>query len=249
MHPVLFYVGSYPIMSYGVMAAVGVMVGILVVLWEGRRLGWDPDHLLDLSLYLVLAGVLGSRLLYVAIEWERFAGRPLDLFRIWEGGLSWFGALGAGLAVAVWWTRRHKIGLAVLGDLIVLGVAAGYPFGRIGCFLNGCCYGHPTSLPWAVAFPFDGVPRHPTQLYSLVFGALIFFVLWRTRTRKPFDGYLLWMYFLLYAAYRFVLDFWRESPAAFGGLTIGQVGSLAVMALALFFLWRGWSERNRKGFA
>jgi len=243
MDPVAFYIGSFPVMSYGVLAALGVAVGILVVLREGRRLGWDSDALLDLSLYLVLAGVIGSRLLYAAIEWEQFAARPLDLLKIWEGGLSWFGALAAGLAVAVWWTRRRGIHLGALGDLLALGVAAGYPFGRIGCFLNGCCYGHPTDLPWAVAFPFDGVPRHPTQLYSFGIGLLIFAVLWGWRRRKPFDGYLMWLYLLLYAAYRFVMDFWRETPPGPDGLTVGQAGSLAVMAVALGFLWRGWRQR------
>lgn len=244
MHPVLFYIGSLPVMAYGVMAAIGVVVGILVVVREGRRLGWDPDALLDLCLYLVLAGVIGSRLLYVVIEWEQFAGRPLEVFRIWEGGLSWFGALAAGLAVTVWWTRRRGIRLDALGDLLALGVAAGYPFGRIGCFLNGCCYGHPSDLPWAVAFPFDGIPRHPTQLYSLGFGVLIFAVLWLRRKKKPFDGYLMWLYFFLYAAYRFILDFWRETPPGPDGLTIGQAGSLAVMAVALGFLWRGWRKQS-----
>lgn len=218
-------------MSYGVMVAIGVVVGVIVVRYEAKRLGWRTDTILDLSLYLVIAGVIGSRVAYVIIEWEHFAGNPLKIFKIWEGGLSFYGTLIACLLVVIIFVKRKGYRLGALGDLLALGVAAGYPFGRIGCFLNGCCYGRPTDAAWAVAFPFDGVPRHPTQLYSIGFALIIFAVLWFSRRRKLFDGYLMWLYFMLYAAYRFIIDFWRVSPPGVGGLTLGQAFSLVVFVV------------------
>ncbi|MEW6725854.1 prolipoprotein diacylglyceryl transferase [Desulforudis sp. 1088] len=235
MQPILFYIGPLPVHGYGLMLAIGVAVGTWVVAREGRRLGWNVDTLLDLAIYLIIAGVAGSRLLYLLIEPQEIRS-PLDVLRVWEGGLSFYGALGLCLVVFIWFARRRRLPVYGLGDLLALGVAAGYPFGRIGCFLNGCCYGRPTDLPWAVTFPFDHIARHPTQLYSAGFGLAIFLTLWFLRKRKPFDGYLMWLYLFLYAAYRFIIDFWRESPPGVEWLTVGQLGSLAVMLVALIAL-------------
>lgn len=226
-------------MAYGFFLAVGVIVGVAVVGREARKQGYHPDLVFDLALYLVTAGVVGSRLAYVAVEWERFAADPWAILKVWEGGLSFYGALALCLPLVVLVARRRGLSLTRLGDLLALGLAAGYPFGRIGCFLNGCCYGLPTAGWWGVAFPFDGIVRHPTQLYSVGFGVLIFLILWTARRRKPFDGYLMMMYLVLYSAYRFVIDFWRVSPPSLvQGLTLGQAVSLAVIAVSVLILWR-----------
>ena len=239
MYPVLFQLGPLAVTSYGVMVAVGVLVGLLVILRAGRHAGIDTDTLLDLALYMVVAGVVGARAAYVFLHWDSFREAPLEILRIWDGGgLSFFGSLGLCLLVAIWFTRRRRLKLARIGDLLVLGVAAGYPFGRIGCFLNGCCYGFPTDHAFGVVFPFDEVARHPTQLYSFVLGAVIFLVLWRSSLRKPFDGYLMGLFLILYAAYRFVIDFWRVSPAGnIMELTMAQLVSLAVIAASAAFLY------------
>jgi len=239
LHPVIAYLGPFTITSYGVMVAVGVLVGLFVVLRVGRREGIDTDTLLDLALYMIAAGVVGARAAYVFLHWENFRTAPLEMLRFWDGGgLSFFGSLGLCLLVAIWFTRRRRLRLARVGDLLVLGVAAGYPFGRIGCFLNGCCYGLPTNHAFGIVFPFDEVARHPTQLYSFGFGVVIFLVLWRLSLKKPFDGYVMGFFLILYAAYRFVIDFWRVSPASnITELTVGQLVSLAVIAASGAFLY------------
>jgi len=239
LHPILFQFGPFSVTSYGFMVAVGILAGLLVALRAGKRAGLDADTLLDLALYLVLAGVIGSRAAYVVLEWEKYGTEPLAMLRVWDGGLSFFGALALCLLVVIWFTRRRRLSLTRVGDVLALGVAAGYPFGRIGCYLNGCCYGLPTEHACGVMFPFDVVLRHPTQLYSAGAGVLIFLVLLLLNRKKPFDGFLMWSFLMLYGVYRFVIDFWRVSPpTGIEALTVGQLVSLAVVAvsgLALFF--------------
>ncbi|MEW5762555.1 MAG: prolipoprotein diacylglyceryl transferase [Bacillota bacterium] len=253
MHPELFRLGAFVVHSYGLMLALAVVVGLLVARREAVRRGFSGDAVLELSAYLVLAGLLGSRLLYVLIERENFAGDPLAVFRVWEPGLSYYGAIAAGALVAFWFARRRGWRFGHLADVLALAIAAGYPVARIGCFLNGCCYGKPTTVPWAVAFPFDGIPRHPTQLYSLLFGLVIFGLLWWRRGARPRPGHLAWLYLFLYAAYRFVLDFWRVSPPGVDGLTLTQLAALPIMVAAatgLFYLRvrprREGGERSEK---
>lgn len=247
MHPELLHIGPLTVHSYGVMLALAVLVGLTVARREAVRQGYDGDAFLELSVYLIIAGLFGSRVLYVLLAWPSFAGDPLAVLRVWEPGLSYYGAIGLGALLAIWFARRRGWRFGRLGDVLALGVAAGYPVARIGCFLNGCCYGKPATVPWAVAFPFDGIPRHPTQLYSLALGLLIFGVLWWRRRRAAPPGYLMWLYFLLYAAYRFVMDFWRVSLPGVGGLTLTQMAALPIMATAvaaLVYLKRGRSERD-----
>lgn len=242
MHPVLFQFGPFTATSYGAMVALGILVGLAVVLHAGKREGLDGDAVFDLALYMIVAGVLGSRIAYVLLEWEKYGTEPAAMLRIWDGGLSFFGALVLCLAVFIWFSRRRALSVTRTGDVLALGVAAGYPFGRIGCFLNGCCYGLPTDHVLGIAFPFDGVLRHPTQLYSAGFGVLIFLTLWMLNRKKPFHGFLMWLFLILYGGYRFLIDFWRVSPpTGIDALTAGQLVSLAVVAvsgLALYFTWR-----------
>jgi len=247
LHPVLFQFGPFTVTSYGFMVALGILAGLFVVVRVGKRAGFDTDILLDLALYLVLAGVIGSRAAYVFLEWEQYGTEPLAMLRVWDGGLSFFGALVLCLLVVIWFTRRRRLSLARLGDVLALGVAAGYPFGRIGCYLNGCCYGLPTDHAFGVMFPFDDVLRHPTQLYSAGAGVLIFLVLLFLSRKRSFDGLLMWSFLILYGGYRFVIDFWRVSPpTGIETLTIGQLVSLVVMVVSGLALWFTW-HRSKAG--
>lgn len=246
MWPILFRIGDYPVHSYGLMLAVAVVVGLLTAEWAARQRGINPDFVLDLTLVLVIAGIVGSRLAYVAIEWPLFANDLWSIIRIWDGGLSYYGALAAGLPFVFLLSRRHNVRFGKVADPVALGLAAGYPFARIGCFLNGCCYGKPTDLPWAVTFPYDVVARHPTQLYSMVIGILIFVMLWYTGKHQKFPGQLALLYLFLYGIYRFAIDFLRVSPPAGAYLTLGQTASLLVAGIALVILLVRFHELNKQ---
>lgn len=244
MWPVLFYIGKYPVHSYGLMLAVAVLVGLLVAEREAKRREIDPDFVLNLTIVLVIAGVIGSRIAYVLVEWPHFAANPWSVLRIWDGGLSYYGALAAGLPFVFLLSRRVNLRFGEVADLVAIGLSAGYPFARVGCFLNGCCYGKPTDLPWGVTFTVYDVPRHPTQLYSMVIGALIFFALWLLRKRKQYPGQIAIFYVLFYAVYRFIIDFWRVSPPAGAYLTIGQVASIVAAGIAVSILVLRSSSRR-----
>ncbi len=215
MHPVLIQIGSFEVRSYGVMILVGFVLAVWWAMRVASRYGIDPEGILDFVLFTALAGIVGSRLVFVALDWSSFARQPVRVLYFWEGGLSFHGAvIGGGLAVALL-ARRWGIPFLQLADVLAPGVALAYAIGRIGCFLGGCCYGVPTELPWACSFqdPFDPhvhtPPSHPTQIYASLSNLLIFALLARMQRPPHCMGKVFWAYLTLYGVYRFVVEFWR----------------------------------------
>jgi phosphatidylglycerol:prolipoprotein diacylglycerol transferase len=242
MRPVLFYLGHFPIYSYGLTLAMAFLVGIAWTRREARRQGLNPDVIFDLAIYLIIAAVVGGRLGYVLLEWAYYAQYPLAILQIWNGGMSFYGGLFFGLVAGMIFTKKHHLPLGQMADLIAPPLALGYAIVRIGCFLNGCCYGHLTNLPWALDFG-DGL-RHPTQLYASLINLAIFVILICQRHRKPFAGYLMWLYLGLYGVYRFCIEFFRESEHVISWLTPGQLVSLFLGFLAFSVICRKLLHRR-----
>jgi len=212
---------------------------------EGKAI--TPDHILDMALVGLVVGLIGTRLVFVVLHWDMFRERPFEALEIWTGGLSFIGAPLFGFAYAWWYCRRHGLSFAAVADLVAPGFSLGYVFGRIGCFLNGCCYGYACSLPWAVRFHVDGEvsaltpPSHPTQIYAAIMNVFIFAILHRMLHRPHRDGQVVVMYGALYAAYRFVNDFFRAGATArhvAGWLTEGQLAALIAVPLLIYFWMR-----------
>ena len=215
MHPVLFKLGPVTVHTYGVLVAAAFLAGLWLAVREGRRKGIEPDRVMDLGLYILVAAVVGSRLLQVAVEYEYYSQRPLDIFMIWKGGLVFYGGFIAAMFTAVWYLNRHKLPVWTVGDVFAPSIAAGHAIGRLGCFSAGCCYGKPTDLPWAVTFTdpdtlaVAGVPLHPTQIYESLGNLCIFVFLFMYRKKTSFDGQLFWLYVALYSVLRFSIEFLR----------------------------------------
>lgn len=230
MHPVLFHIFTFPVRAYGAFVVIGFLMG----LWRAMRLAAfrmktepaesprriHPDTVFDVALPVLLAGVLGARVLYVVLDWGAYVRHPADAFRIWEGGLSFHGGLLFGILYLVWFCRARRISLLAMADLCTPSWALAYAIGRIGCFLNGCCYGGPCNLPWAVRFADEqhpGLltpPSHPSQLYATLFN-LIFLVLllrWEKQPRR--DGELFFGYIGMYGFYRFVVECFRAGATS-----------------------------------
>lgn len=215
MHPTLIELGPLALRSYGFMIAVGVLAAMVVLSKLARRDGVDPERVLDMAFWGVLTGLVTSRIGYVLVEWPRFARDPLEIVRIWHGGLVFYWGLIGGVAAALVCIRKYRLPFWETVDAGAVAVPLAHGFGRLGCFFAGCCFGRDCPLPWAVTFTNPeslaplGVPLHPTQLYSAAGNFTIFVILLLTHGRRRFTGQILGMYLVLYAAARFTVEFFR----------------------------------------
>ena len=196
MHPILFQFGGFHIYAYGFFVVVGFCVAAVLSVLKIRKSGikLPLENVADLFFYTVLSAFLGSRILFILINFDVYRQHPLQMLKIWEGGLVFYGGLIPAAIVAFAYMRWHRLPTWKLADLISPLIALGLSFGRIGCFFAGCCYGRETSLPWAVVFKNPNslarlnVPLHPSQLYEAAKGLAIFlFLSWMSK-RKTFDG-------------------------------------------------------------
>lgn len=237
--PRVFYLGPVPVYLFGVTIALGILAGTILAVREARRRGYNPERVVDLVLYLMIAGIAGARLMYVALEWDMYRANPLEILMLNHGGLSWHGALIGGILVAIWYLPKMGIPFWRLADFLAPSIALGYAIARVGCDI----YGKATTVPWAVEVA--GSLRHPAQLYSSLSSYLIFFILWQFRDRTRYDGQLFLMYVVLYSLSRGIIEYFREGQMVFGGLmSVAQLVSLgAVVAAFALMLYLG--RRNR----
>lgn len=236
MHPICFYLGPRPIYWYGVMVAAGFLAGMLNWTWLGKRENKPSGYAGDLGFWLMLAGILGSRAAFVIANWEDYRLQPLSVFRIDEGGLIFYGGFIAATASALLFARVKKEKLLPFLDFAITAVPLGQGFGRIGCFLNGCCYGKiAPHLPWSV--PIAHAARHPVQLYEAAGDFAIYGLLLAAYFSRRREGSVLVLYMLLYPLLRFVMEFFRGDPRAhIAGATTAQAISLAIFCAGLA-LW------------
>ncbi len=219
-----------------------------------RQRGIAAEQIFDLTAMILVASIAGARLVYVALNATYFQENPTHIWRLWEGGLTFYGGLLGGLLAGIFFCWRHRLSFLRLGDVVAPGVALGYSIGRIGCFLNGCCYGAPTDLPWACRFhdpPITGPltpPSHPTQIYASIINLGIFALLLAIFRRQRRTGQVLWSYLLFYAVYRFCIEFLRKGATAqvfAAGLTQAQWASIGIVLLSGGVL--SWLARHGEG--
>ncbi|MFA5113411.1 MAG: prolipoprotein diacylglyceryl transferase [Candidatus Margulisiibacteriota bacterium] len=251
MHPVIWQAGGFTLHAYGLMVALGLGIGVALIAyfaWRYEKIA--PETILDLALYCILGGIAGARLLYVAGQWEYFAEHPLEIVMLQNGGLVFLGSFLVGIPLLAFLVKKRKLSLLKVLDATAPGISLGYAIGRLGCFLNGCCFGLPTDLPWGLVFPAGslaaqycpGVRVHPTQLYSSLLMLLVFAVTALLYRRKRFDGEIASWWFILYALYRFTVEAFRFSP--FHWLSLTPVQWL-VLPLFLFGIWGLFYFRRR----
>ena len=243
MHPILFYVGPYPVFSYGVFVTLGLMTLYAVALIPARRAGREWEHLLPMAAGVMTGGVFGARLSHLIVEPDRLV-ELLDFYSLFRPGtpgniigLMIGGYLG-GLVV------RESLELPSLGNYYAPALAAASAVWRVGCTLGGCCYGKQTGLPWAIHLA--GADRHPTMIYEGLFNLALFFILWRLRRRLRSDNELLYLYFVAYAVFRFWLEFIRLYPPVALGLTGAQYLCLGILVWQGLRWWRRRAERGAK---
>ncbi len=254
MYPELFRIGDFPITTYGIFLAVGMLLALFVASRLGARDGLPRERIYDLGLWTLIGGLIGSKLLMFLVE-DNVQVFSLDFLR--SGGVYYGGFLGGFLAVVIL-IRFYKLPFFKVADAFAPGLALGQAFGRQGCFAAGCCWGKHTDLPWGVHFSdaghdYTGVPvygpdggdlyLHPTQLYESITMLLVFGLLIYLHRHKKFDGQVLVAYAIIYALVRFTIEFFRDDPRGdlFGlttmtGLSTSQIISLFVALGAVVFM-------------
>jgi phosphatidylglycerol---prolipoprotein diacylglyceryl transferase len=244
VHPIFIRLGPLDIHTYGVLVAIGFMVGLAVAGWRARSEGIPAEQISDLGVWLIIAGMLGGKLFHIIFFWDDFiAGWRADGVRSLREGFVFYGGFICATVAAVVYTRRKQLSLAKLADIFAPSIALGHAFGRMGCFFNGCCYGKPCALPWAVTFPpphiMAGVPLHPTEIYEALGNLVIFAGLSLFYRHKRFDAQVWWLYVLSYGVLRLLVEFFRGDYDTFyfGVLTIGQIVAITMIVVASLALW------------
>lgn len=255
MHPILFKIGSFSVYSYGAMLCLAFLTAIVWALREAPAEKINRDYLYDLFIIVMLLSLVGSRVAYVILNWDFYEAGPWwKVLAFREGGLTFLGGLILAVFGGIVYCYRKKINFLKYLDFFTPFIALGYAITRIGCFLNGCCHGHITALPWGLVFPVvDGFPRHPTQLYACGSALIIFILLRFLKKYRSFDGFIFVLFLIFYGVYRFIVEFFRISEPSIGFMTQAQFASLILIlaGVALFFWKKGetrkFGKTNKKG--
>ncbi|MCK5124237.1 MAG: prolipoprotein diacylglyceryl transferase [Dehalococcoidia bacterium] len=240
--PVAFTIGSLEIRWYGIMAAIAVAALLVIMLREAKRLGITRD-IYSIFLWGVIGGVIGGRLAYVIYYWEHFMANPREIIAF--AGLAQMGMIiGIIVAALIYMgaTRMRFSELLSIGDAAAVGTPLALAIGRVGCTLNGCCYGIPApDLPWAVVYthlnslaPLN-TPIHPTQIYHVLWGLIVFAIVWQLREKFKPEGGLLFFCLCIFATGDLSLRFLRDEAPLLWGLRAAQLVDLAI--LVIFLPW------------
>jgi phosphatidylglycerol:prolipoprotein diacylglycerol transferase len=248
MYPRLFELGPITVYTYGVLLAAAYLLGLRFAMVRAKARGLDAVRVLDLGIYIIISALVGAKLLLLITDFRSFRADPRELLTLARSGGVFYGGLILAVIVALWYIRRAGLPLWTTCDVFAPGIALGHVVGRFGCFFAGCCFGKPTTLPWGITFtdPFAaanvgtplGVHLHPTQLYEAGAEALILLGLLLTEKKgKPYPGRTFWLYILLYAVSRFIIEYFRgDERGTVGIFSTSQFISLILAPLAIGML-------------
>lgn len=254
MLPELFHIGPLPIRSYGLMLAISFFLGVLYVKYVTKRDNKDFEPFLTIAYIMIFGGVIGARLFYVLFHLSEFSGRWGDSFNPFSGpefgiaGLNLYGGVIVAIAGTFIYCRMKKLSLLEVFDYFAPTLGLGLAFTRIGCFMNGCCYGTPTDLPWGISFPPGSIPYsifgdahlHPSQLYSSLYGLMLFVLLHFMMKKKKFTGQLVAILFMVEALFRFLIEYVRYyEDAMYVQIGPYQPTYNSVISVSLFILGLG----------
>lgn len=249
MLPVLFHIPlpfvaqPIPLYTYGLLVAIAFLAGISWTTREAKKVGMDPEMVFDLSFYIVIAAIIGSRILYIIVDHERYLANPLNILKLWEGGLVFYGGLIGAIAISLYYVWKKNLSFLRVADIFMPGVALGHAIGRLGCFAAGCCYGKPAGGDyfWTVIFPHNGtslapagIPLYPNQLMESATELIIFFILIFIRRHQRFTGQLFLVYIIFYGISRSILETFRGD--AVRGFVIPEILSHSQLTSGLLIL-------------
>jgi len=240
MCPDLFSIGPVTLHTYGLFVAIGFFVGLMITARLAKSEGISPQQVMDMGFIIILSAIIGSRVMYVLMNASYYRHAPLDMLKIWEGGLVFSGGVIGVVLTMVWYIKRNGLPLGKIADLWAPAIAIGQGIGRIGCFMAGCCYGKPTDLIWGVTFTHShslasplNVPLHPTQIYSSISGFIIFLVVLLLYLRKKFQGQVFLWFLILHSTARLATERFRGDDR---GILLGSNMSMTQLVAVLILI-------------
>jgi phosphatidylglycerol---prolipoprotein diacylglyceryl transferase len=248
VYPELFSVGPVTVYTYGVLLAASYLLGLRLAMARAKKWGLDSNRVLDLGIYIIIAALLGAKLLLLVVDFDQFRRNPAEIWNLARSGGVFYGGLILAVVVAFWYIAKYKLPFWTTCDVFAPGIALGHVTGRLGCLAAGCCFGKPTDVPWAITFTNPlaqtnvgtplGVPLHPTQLYEAGAELLILiFLLTTERKGRYFPGRTFWSYMFLYALTRFVIEIYRGDPRGMVfGMSTSQFISVVLAPLSIAML-------------
>jgi len=243
MHPVICHIGRFTIYSYGLMMVIAFLAASYLCGQKGESINFNTEYLYNLLFFTFLIGVLGARIFYVIEHIQYYIKHPVEIVMLQYGGLSWFGGLISGSLFAVIYIKLKKLVISEVFDLVAPFLAFGQAIGRIGCFLNGCCYGRHSEI--GIYFPAHDAVLIPTQLYASFFLIVIFIILRFIQDKPHRRGAIFFTYLLLYSVQRFFIETLRaDNPHILFGLTLFQL--LCIAAFVISCLWFIFGAKNKK---
>jgi phosphatidylglycerol---prolipoprotein diacylglyceryl transferase len=260
VYPRLFHVGNFNLPTYGFLVSLGVLVGLLISVRNSENEGINPDTAWNFGILIVLAGIVGAKVLYIINDWGTYSAHPREIFTLGtlQSGGVFSGGLIAALATGALYIRKHHMPALATFDAFAPGLAMGHAIGRVGCFAAGCCFGKPTHHWWGVTFTnplaasLVGTPLNesiqPTQLFESAAELAIFFILMWMFKRKKFDGQVFGAYLFLYGIARYFLEFIRDDPgrgSVFGGIMSGtQLIAICLVLTGGLIWWLHPAQRH-----
>jgi phosphatidylglycerol:prolipoprotein diacylglycerol transferase len=248
VYPELFSIGPVTLYSYGVLLAVSYLLGLWLAMRRAKAWGLDPSRVLDLGIYIIIAALVGAKVLLLIVDFDQFSRSMTDLLSLARSGGVFYGGLILAVLVAFWYIHKHRLPFWTTCDVFAPGIALGHVTGRLGCLAAGCCYGRPADVPWAITFTNPlaatnvgtplGIPLHPTQVYEAGAELLILGFLMATERRgRYFAGRTFWLYMFLYAVSRFAVEIYRGDPRGeVLGLSTSQFISVILAPLSVAML-------------
>ncbi|MGD9162551.1 MAG: prolipoprotein diacylglyceryl transferase [Desulfobacteraceae bacterium] len=249
MHPDLFSIGPLTLHTYGLFVALGFIAGIFVATRLGKTVGFMSNAVMDMGFIIILTGLIGSRIVYIIIEFQHYVANPLDIIKLWQGGLVFSGGLVAVIIAMIFYAKYYKVNIWTISDIWAPAAAIGQAIGRIGCFFAGCCYGKPTDVPWAVIFTNPksiatlNIPIHPTQIYSSLGSFIIFIILIILHSKKKFEGQVFLWFLIFHSTARLFLERFRGDPRGIimtDNLTMTQFIAIIILigAVTALFIFK-----------
>jgi phosphatidylglycerol:prolipoprotein diacylglycerol transferase len=245
MFPDLLTIGPLTVHTYGLFVATGFFAGLIVTLKIAKSQGITPHQVLDMGLLIIISAIVGSRLLYVFMNFSYYLQNPLDMLKIWQGGLTFSGGIIFAVLVMFLYVRRQHLSFLRIGDLWAPAAAIGQGIGRIGCFMAGCCYGGPTDLIWGVVFTHPdslaplNISLHPTQIYSSLSGFIIFLILLGLNSKKVFEGQVFLWFLILHSTARLLFERFRGDDRGIllnSSMSITQLVTILILIASVTLL-------------